>query len=108
MSSPLDPKRVWYILSQVPAGKVITYGQLADLADARGCARIVGNILKQLPSGTGLPWHRVINCKGRISFPEGTVQYQKQKEQLEQEGIHLIAGKIDLSKYRWNGEQAYE
>ncbi|WP_263080536.1 MGMT family protein [Endozoicomonas sp. Mp262] len=104
MSSPVDPKRVWYILSQIPTGKIITYGQLAEMAGARGCARIIGNILKQLPSGTGLPWHRVINCKGRISFPEGSAHYQKQKERLEQEGISLTTGKVDLQTYRWNGE----
>ena len=104
MTSSVDPKRVWYILSQVPEGKVITYGQLAEMSGAARTARVVGNILKQLPASTGLPWHRVINCKGQISFPEGSPQYQKQKYRLAAEGITLISGKINLKHYRWNGE----
>ncbi|MDP0589376.1 MAG: methylated-DNA--[protein]-cysteine S-methyltransferase [Candidatus Endonucleobacter bathymodioli] len=100
----VDPKRVWYILSQIPEGKIITYGQLAEMADAPKAARTVGNILKQLPAGTGLPWHRVVNHKGKISFPKNTPRHQKQKMRLEKEGIILVSEKINLKTYCWNGE----
>lgn len=104
MSSPVDPRKVWLVLSQIPPGKVVTYGQLAQLAEAPGCARIIGSLLKQLPESAGLPWHRVINCKGRISFPEGSRQHLTQKNRLEQEGISLATGKVNLPLHRWNGE----
>ncbi len=104
MSSPFTPAEIWYLLSQIPYGTVITYGQLAEMAGARGYARVVGNVLKQLPAGTDLPWHRVINSQGKISFPEGSARYNKQRERLEREGITVLSGKISLKDYRWNGE----
>ncbi|AMO55211.1 MGMT family protein [Endozoicomonas montiporae] len=104
MQAPFSRTDIWLVLSQVPEGKVVTYGQLARMAGAPGYARVVGNILKQLPKGSGLPWHRVINGKGRISFPEDSVKYNEQKELLEQEGVIFISGKVSLSHYAWNGE----
>lgn len=104
VSYEIEPNRVWYILSKIPKGKVMTYGQLAEMAGSEKYARVVGNILKQLPAGTNLPWHRVINCKGSISFPAGSPQQKKQQKKLEAEGISINSGKIDLKYYRWNGE----
>ena len=104
MSSPVDPARVWTVLSLIPEGKVVTYGQLAELSGAPRAARVVGNILRQLPAGSSLPWHRVINSKGHISFPEGSSQHAKQRARLEEEGITLLDGKINLSLYCWQGE----
>ncbi|MGI9273493.1 MAG: MGMT family protein [Endozoicomonas sp.] len=105
MHAPFAPSDIWFILGQVPTGTVVTYGQLADMAGAPGYARVVGNILKQLPAGSGLPWHRVINSKGAISFPEDSPRYQKQKSLLEEEGVVFISGRINLKHYRWNGEE---
>ncbi|OED43172.1 cysteine methyltransferase [Endozoicomonas sp. (ex Bugula neritina AB1)] len=105
MSSPFTPAEIWYLLSNIPHGSVVTYGQLAEMAGARGYARVVGNVLKQLPAGTELPWHRVINCKGRISFPEDSPRYNKQKDLLEKEGVTVLSGKINLKEFRWNGEE---
>lgn len=74
------------------------------MAGAPGYARVVGNVLKQLPSGTDLPWHRVINGRGQISFPEGSSRYNLQKLRLEQEGVTTSSGKIDLKAHQWHGE----
>lgn len=104
MSVPFSPSEVWYLLSRIPAGCVVTYGQLANMAGAPGYARVVGNILKQLPAGSDLPWHRVINCKGRISFPEGSARYDSQKRRLELEGVMVVSGKINLKAHQWHGE----
>lgn len=104
MQAPFSHTDIWFILSQVPEGSVVTYGELAKMAGAPGYARVIGNILKQLPKGSGLPWHRVINSKGQISFPEDSARYTTQKELLEQEGITFISGKINLKTYGWNGE----
>ena len=104
MSSRVDPKKVWCILSKVPEGKVITYGKLAEMVDARGSARIIGNILKQLPVGCELPWYRVVNSKGLISFLEGTPRHKRQRDRLKLERVLFSSGKIDLQKYLWNGE----
>ena len=104
MTTPFTPTEIWYLLSRIPEGHVVTYGQLAAMAGARGYARVIGNILKQLPTGTDLPWHRVINSKGEISFPQDSSRYNEQKRRLEQEGITLLSGKISLKDYGWEGE----
>ena len=104
MSAPFSHNEIWFILSRVPEGKVVTYGQLASMVGAPGYARVVGNILKQLPAGSGLPWHRVINSKGQISFPEGSGKFKQQQELLEQEGVTFLSGKVNLKAYGWNGD----
>lgn len=91
----------WQVIAQVPAGKVVTYGQVAQLAGLPGMARAVGRTLSQLPKDTKLPWFRVVNAQGRISFPVDSDGWKRQKEQLEQEGIAFINGKIKLSQYQW-------
>ncbi len=59
-------------LAQVPEGKVVSYGQLAELAGLGRAARWVGRTLSQLPGDTRLPWHRVLGAGGRISLPLGS------------------------------------
>lgn len=93
-------ERIFQVLFQIPAGKVATYGQIADLAGLPRAARLVGATLKGLPKDSKLPWHRVINAAGRISLPveaNGRVQ----RERLENEGVTFIKGKIDLRTYGW-------
>ncbi|WP_207062602.1 MGMT family protein [Motiliproteus sp. SC1-56] len=102
MENPADKRqRIWQTLAAVPRGRVVTYGQLATLAGLPGHARYVGTCLKQLPPGSTLPWHRVINAAGAISFAEQTPNHQRQRSLLEAEGIRLQAGRIDLKRYRW-------
>lgn len=102
--SPFMPSEIWFLISRIPANKVATYGQLARMMGAPNYARVVGNILKQLPAGSDLPWHRVVNSKGLISFPSHSSRYQEQKTRLEREGIVFDDEKINLTCYRWNGE----
>lgn len=78
-----------------------SYGQVAKMADLPGYARYVGYVMKALPPETKLPWYRVVNSQGRISFVLGTSQYLRQKSLLEEEGIVFIEGRISMSKYRW-------
>lgn len=94
-------ERIWQIVHRVPRGKVASYGQVAKMADLPGYARYVGYVMKTLPPETKLPWYRVVNSQGRISFVLGTSQYLRQKSLLEEEGIVFIEGRISMSKYRW-------
>lgn len=90
-------ERVWQIVAAIPQGKVATYGQIAALAGIPSHSRLVGNILRRLPTGTRLPWHRVINAQGRLRCPNAALQ----KSRLEQEGITLIGDRVSLKHYRW-------
>ncbi|WP_415901622.1 MGMT family protein [Neptuniibacter sp. QD29_5] len=99
--NPSYQEKIWQIVAVIPEGKVATYGQVAELAGLPKMARAVGKTLSQLPKDTKLPWHRVINAQGKISFPQDSEAYLRQKERLENEGISLIKGKIRLKDYRW-------
>lgn len=93
-------QRFYVCLANIPAGKVISYGQLAELAGLKGRARWVGQMLMRLPEGSRLPWHRVINSQGKLSFPIDSTQYQVQRDLLEAEGVEFsLKGKIDLKKF---------
>ena len=84
MSNPTPEERIWQVVAMIPQGRVATYGQIADLADLPRGARRVGRAMSQLPSGSRLPWHRVINAAGRISIRgPGSA---RQKKRLGSEG----------------------
>lgn len=100
-----DEKRdaILVVISSIPKGQVATYGSVAEMASLRGRARFVGTILKNLPTGTKIPWFRVINSQGKISFPENGEKFCEQKYRLESEGIQFKNNKINLKQYLWNG-----
>ena len=101
-SSAQDSKiRIWQVVSQIPAGKVATYGQVAQLAGLPRAARLVGNCLHGLPADTRLPWHRVINAQGKISLPARSAAYRKQRDRLAAEGVTMLKGKVSLARYQW-------
>lgn len=98
-SAPTNREAIYLALMSVPAGKVITYGQLAALAGLPGAARLAGTVLCGLPEDTELPWHRVINAQGKISLQPHSSAYQKQKQRLEAEGVQFVSEKINLRTY---------
>ena len=93
---------IYLALMTIPAGKVITYGQLASLAGLPGAARLAGSVLCGLPEKTQLPWHRVINSQGKISLPIDSASYKKQMQRLKAEGVEIKNGKISLRIYGYN------
>ena len=94
-------ERIWQVVGCIPRGKVATYGQVARLADLPGYARYVGYTMKTLPSGSKIPWFRVVNSKGQLSFPKQSAQYQAQQEKLEAEGVVFSKGRFCLQTYIW-------
>lgn len=93
-------QRVFQVIAAIPYGKVTTYGEVARLAGSPRAARQVGGVLKKLPAGSTLPWHRVINRHGQISL-QGE-DFQRQRQALLEEGIIFAAhSTVDLSVYGW-------
>lgn len=88
-------------LAQVPTGKVVSYGQLADLAGLGRAARWVGRTLSQLPNDTKLPWHRVLGADGRISLPVGSPSGDEQRARLRMEGITVLNNRVDIQRHGW-------
>ena len=99
----MTPEETLYqFIAAIPFGNVATYGQLARLAGRPSSARWVGRTLKNLPKDSSLPWHRVINAKGKISFPRMSRSYTRQKRRLESEGIEIDEyGALDLKRSQW-------
>lgn len=95
-------ERVYTLIGSIPHGKVASYGQIAALAGYPNHARKVGQLLRQLPEGSTLPWHRVVNSQRRISFPEGSQKFAEQKQKLQAEGVVFSARNLIPSHYLWN------
>jgi len=96
-------RNVWKVVSEIPSGHVLTYGEVARLAGLPGAARRVSQALRRAPRGMELPWHRVINSQGKISIPEGSSGWKMQKGRLEDEGVVFLKGKVDLEQYGFRG-----
>jgi methylated-DNA-protein-cysteine methyltransferase-like protein len=94
---------VYSVVNEIPCGKVATYGQIAAMVSPGLPARIVGYALHGLPEGSSIPWHRVINSKGQISYAATRHDHDSlQQKLLEQEGIKFTPkGIIDLKEYLW-------
>ena len=95
-----DPdERIWQVVAEIPRGRVATYGQVAALAGLPRGARRVGRVMAQLPAGSTLPWHRVVNAAGRSSI--AGAGGARQRWRLRGEGVALKHGKVDLRRCQW-------
>jgi methylated-DNA-protein-cysteine methyltransferase-like protein len=77
-------EKVYQLVSEIPEGKVMTYGQIAALCGSPTSARIVGQTAHFGPQD--LPWHRVVKKSGGLAsgYPGGM---QAQKAELENEHV---------------------
>jgi methylated-DNA-protein-cysteine methyltransferase related protein len=98
----LSYQRIYAVVRRIPRGRVATYGQIAELAGLPGHARQVGYALHALPSGTAVPWHRVINARGEVSLRTAPGPELTQRMLLEREGVRFNArGRVDLRTVGW-------
>ncbi len=89
---------VYRVVSEIPAGSVMTYGQIAFLLGRPRAARIVGCALYSAPSG--LPCHRVVRQSGEPAPAEAFGGPGVQRSLLEREGIEFLAdGHVNLQKF---------
>lgn len=102
-------QRFYEVVRRIPPGRVATYGQVARVAGYPGYARQVGYALFRLQGqNTDIPWHRVINAQGCISYSPFRLGYDDlQKALLQAEGIHFDAeGRVDLQQFGWDPWEA--
>lgn len=101
MSKILDADLIYEILSvvsEIPCGKVATYGQIARLIGRDKNARLVGRVLRMAEYYGDYPCHRVVNHQGRLA-----PGWAEQKTLLSIEGIDLKAnGCVDLKVHQWD------
>ena len=98
-------ERVFAIVRRIPAGHVMTYGQLAEILGEGYTARTVGFVMNK--ADETVPWHRVINAQGACSTGRILLPMNKQQRLLEAEGVEFNArDRCDLGRYRWTPEEA--
>ena len=94
-------KRIYEAVKKIPKGHVATYGQIAELAGDKNMSRAVGNALHKNPDPATIPCFRVVNSKGELSGSFAFGGACIQQKLLEEDGIEVIDGKVDLAKYQW-------
>lgn len=83
-------------VESIPAGRVMTYGDVAEYAGARS-PRIVGRVLAL--DGGSVPWHRVLRADGSLAEH----LYTEQRQRLLAEGVRFNGDRVDLKAFRWDG-----
>lgn len=92
---------VYAVVAEIPAGRVISYGEIALLLGKPQYSRLVGRALRLVPHELHLPCHRVVNSQGRMA-----PGWLEQKQLLEDEGIVFKqGGDVDMKKCRWQWQE---
>ena len=103
MANPNDNdyrERVFRIVRMIPKGRVMTYGQIAEILGEGYTPRTVGFVMHSSDDKT--PWHRVINAQGGCSTRGLVLPHDKQQRMLEAEGVSFNArGRCSLEEYVW-------
>lgn len=89
-------QRILACIESIPAGRVMTYGDVAEFVGASS-ARIVGRVLA-LDDGS-VPWHRVMRANGTLAEH----LYTEQRQRLLAEGVRFKGDRVDLANFRWDG-----
>ena len=93
------------LIKRIPQGKVCTYGIIAAAAGSPRAAQQVAWILHSSSKKDSLPWHRVVNRRGKISLKPRQGR-ELQKQLLELEGIAFdFNEKIAFDMYLWVPEE---
>ena len=91
------------VIRRIPFGWVATYGQVATMAGLPRRARLVGRVLQRLDPAAKIPWHRVVNAKGEVTYsPSRNGGDALQRRLLEKEGLRFDnRNRLDLERCRW-------
>jgi methylated-DNA-protein-cysteine methyltransferase-like protein len=97
-------ERVFRIVRLIPRGRVMTYGQIAEILGEGYTPRTVGFVMHS--SNDKTPWHRVVNAQGGCSTRGIVLPHDKQQRMLEAEGVSFNdRGRCELQKYLWIPEE---
>ena len=86
-------EKVWALTARIPAGKVVTYGDIARELGTKAY-RAVGNALNRNPYAPAVPCHRVVGADGGLTgFASGV---GRKRQMLLKEGVRMVGRKVDL------------
>lgn len=80
--------RVYAVVRKIPKGKVMTYGQIADIIGTKD-ARRVGQALHANKNGSKIPCHRVVKKDGSLAPGYAFGGPNEQKNRLVSEGVNF-------------------
>jgi methylated-DNA-protein-cysteine methyltransferase-like protein len=102
MATDADTQAIIKVILSIPVGSVSSYGRIAERAGQPRRARLVGRILREAPVDLNLPWHRVVRANGQIAFPANSRAFEKQLDLLAEEGVSVVAGRVDMEQFGWD------
>ena len=89
-------EQVYAIVAQIPEGRVVSYGQIAQHLGHPQGARAVGCAMRYCPDG--LPWQRVVMADGAVT---GGAYAETRRALLVAEGVPFLPdGRVDIAKCR--------
>ena len=91
--------RIFELVSQIPKGKVTTYGQIARMTDTG--PRVVGAYLHQNDDPKTFHCHRVVHSDGTLAGGYAFGGKDTQMKLLQTEGVQFLKNKIDLKEFGW-------
>lgn len=96
--------RIYEIVRRIPAGRVMSYGQIASWAGSPRASRAVGYAMYRCPH-RDMPCHRVVHRDGSLA-PSRTFD-GCQRKLLEDEGVGFTEeGRVDMKKHRFRRDEA--
>lgn len=93
--------KVYIVASQIPKGKVTSYGAIAKKLGMQSSARLVGHAMAAVPDDLEVPAHRVINSAGALSGSHKFGGYERMRWLLEREGVTFKGERVDMKKHLW-------
>lgn len=98
-------ERVYEIVCEIPVGRVMTYGQIAEILGQGYTPRTIGYVMHAADTEK-IPWQRVINAQGACSTGKMTLPVNLQQKMLEDEAVKFNEkGRCDLKIYLWSPEE---
>ncbi|WP_369056341.1 MGMT family protein [Kineococcus terrestris] len=101
-SLPERAEEVLDVVAAVPAGRVLTYGDVAELVGDRG-PRFVGAVLRRF--GGDVPWWRVLRADGSAAEPlaaRAVQRWRAERVPLRRDDADPRAVRVDLARARWD------
>lgn len=97
-------QQIYRIVRHVPAGRVTTYGAIANCIGTSGSARLVGWAMNASHySATGVPAHRVVNRNGLLTGKHHFETLKTMQELLENEGVKIVDDQVvDFDRLFWD------
>lgn len=93
--------KVYIVVSEIPKGKVTSYGAIAKKLGMRSSARLVGHAMGAVPEDLEIPAHRVINSAGALSGAHKFGGYERMRWLLEREGVTFQGERVDMKQHLW-------